>query len=129
MPKSVFSPSPAPRVPNYRRHKPTGQAVVTLNGRDIYLGKWNTKESRTEYDRIIGEWLAAGRSLPKPESDLTVAELGSLACMASMSNSRPANSCSSARPSSGVSGCNGNSVYRNSIWFAARNRSVRTVQR
>ena len=27
----------APRVPSYRRHKPSGQAVVTLNGRDIYL--------------------------------------------------------------------------------------------
>jgi hypothetical protein len=27
------------RVPSYRRHKPTGQAVVTLNGKDRYLGK------------------------------------------------------------------------------------------
>jgi integrase len=25
------------RTPSYRLHKPTGQAVVTLNGRDIYL--------------------------------------------------------------------------------------------
>ena len=50
----------APRVPSYRRHKPSGQAVVTLNGRDIYLGKWDTKASRTEYDRLIGEWLAVG---------------------------------------------------------------------
>jgi len=49
--------------------------VVTLNGRDIYLGKWNSKESRTEYDRLICEWLTDGRCLPKPESDLTVAEL------------------------------------------------------
>lgn len=65
----------APRVPSYRRHKPTGQAVVTLNGRDIYLGAWNTKQSRAEYDRLIGEWLAAGRCLPKPETDLTIAEL------------------------------------------------------
>lgn len=63
------------RLPSYRRHKPTGQAVVTLNGRDIYLGKWNTKESRAEYDRLIGEWLAAGRSLPSPELDLTVSEV------------------------------------------------------
>ena len=27
------------RQPSCRRHKATGQAVVTLNGRDIYLGK------------------------------------------------------------------------------------------
>ena len=43
------------RVPTYRRHKATGQAVVTLNGRDIYLGRWGTKASKTEYRRLIGE--------------------------------------------------------------------------
>ena len=63
------------RVPSYRRHKPTGQAVVMLCGKDHYLGRFNTRASRAEYDRLIGEWLAAGRCLPKPESDLTIAEL------------------------------------------------------
>jgi hypothetical protein len=66
---------PRSRVPSYRRHKPTGQAVVTLNGRDIYLGKFNSTVSRAEYDRLIGEWLAAGRCLPRPETGLTIAEL------------------------------------------------------
>ena len=28
------------RPPKYRRHKAKGPAVVTLNGRDIYLGKY-----------------------------------------------------------------------------------------
>jgi integrase len=51
-------------VPTYRKHKPTGQAVVTLSGKDHYLGRYNTAASRKEYDRIIGEWLACGRSLP-----------------------------------------------------------------
>jgi integrase len=64
------------RVPSYRRHKATGQAVVTLSGRDIYLGAWRSKESRREYDRIIAEWMAAGRCLPsRDRADLTVAEL------------------------------------------------------
>ena len=27
------------KLPTYRVHKASGQAVVTLNGRDIYLGK------------------------------------------------------------------------------------------
>jgi hypothetical protein len=63
------------RVPSYRRHKPTGQAVVTLGGRDVYLGKWNSKASRAEYDRLIGEWLANGRRLPSSCNDFTVAEL------------------------------------------------------
>jgi len=64
------------RVPSYRRHKPSGQAVVTINGRDIYLGRWNTKASRAEYDRLIGEWLASGRCLaPDDRNSLTVSEL------------------------------------------------------
>ncbi len=66
---------PLRRVPSYRRHKPTGQAVVTLNGRDIYLGKHGTAASRGAYDRMIGEWLAAGRCVPRSAVDLTVAEL------------------------------------------------------
>jgi integrase len=63
------------RVPSYRRHKPTDQAVVTIDGRDIYLGKWNSAASRAEYNRLIGEWLAAGRRLPVSGNDITVAEL------------------------------------------------------
>ena len=69
------TPDSTQRVPSYRHHKPSGQAVVTLSDHDIYLGTWNTKASRAEYDRLIGEWLAAGRCLPRHESDLTVAEL------------------------------------------------------
>ena len=64
------------RVPKYRRHRPTGQAVVTLGGRDFYLGKWRTKSSRNEYDRLIREWLDAGRRLPIDEPGaLTVPDL------------------------------------------------------
>ena len=46
-------------VPKYRWHRATGRAVVTLSGRDIYLGPYGTKVSRIEYDRVVGEWLAA----------------------------------------------------------------------
>jgi hypothetical protein len=41
------------RVPSYCRHKPTDQAVVTINGRDIYLGKWNSTASKNEYGCIL----------------------------------------------------------------------------
>ena len=67
------------RTPSYRLHKPTGQAVVTLCGRDLYLGKFGTRESRADYDRTIGEWLANGRILPRSVSgngaDITRSEL------------------------------------------------------
>src|SRR5262245_22025624 len=67
------------RTPTYRLHRPTGQAVVTLNGRDHYLGRHGTPESRAEYDRLLAEWLANGRHAPAPPepdgSGLTVVEL------------------------------------------------------
>lgn len=49
------------RTPSYRLHKPSGQAVVTLNGQDVYLGKWNSPESHAKYDRLVAEWLVNGR--------------------------------------------------------------------
>jgi integrase len=52
------------RQPSYRKHKPSGQAVVTLGGKDIYLGRYGTEASRVKYDRIVAEWLANGRRLP-----------------------------------------------------------------
>lgn len=67
------------RVPSYRLHKPNGQAVVTFGGRDRYLGKHGTPESRAEYDRLVAEWLMTGRRLMASdgpgESDLTVSEM------------------------------------------------------
>ena len=64
-------------VPKYRHHKQSGQAVVTLRGRDVYLGPYNSKGSKLEYDRVISEWLAAGRpTTPVQEScEVTVTEL------------------------------------------------------
>jgi len=50
-------------APKYRLHRPSGQAVVTINGRQIYLGPHGSKASTAEYDRVIGEWLAGGRQL------------------------------------------------------------------
>lgn len=49
------------RPPKYRKHKASGQAVVTIAGKDHYLGPYNSKASKLEYDRLVGEWLAAGR--------------------------------------------------------------------
>jgi integrase len=63
-------------VPKYRKHRKSGQAVVTLNGRDHYLGKFDSKASHVEYDRLIGEWLAAGRNpLVTSANDISIVEL------------------------------------------------------
>ncbi len=67
------------RTPSYRLHRPSGQAVVTLNGHHIYLGTHGSPESRAEYDRLLAEWLTNCRRLPTSVavagSDLTVNEL------------------------------------------------------
>ncbi len=55
-------------VPSYRHHKPTGQAVVTLNEKDLYLGKYGTPESKEAYNRQIAEWLSNNRQLT-PQAD------------------------------------------------------------
>ena len=62
-------------VPKYRRHKGSGQAVVSIDGHDFYLGPYGTKASRLEYDRVITEWLTAGRRLPGTGQDITISEL------------------------------------------------------
>jgi integrase len=70
-------------IPAYRLHQASGQAIVTLpdglgHRRDVYLGKYGTPESRTEYGRVIAEWEATGRRLPQSSrkaADLTVNEL------------------------------------------------------
>ncbi len=59
-----------PRNPSLRRHKPSGLGVVTLNGKDHYLGHWPAGQKRppeavqTAYDHLLAEWLAGGRRLP-----------------------------------------------------------------
>jgi integrase len=71
------------RVPSYRRHKQSGQAVVTLTDaltgkrKDHLLGKYNSAASRAEYKRLVLDWEARGRRLPdgKAAADLTVVEL------------------------------------------------------
>jgi hypothetical protein len=51
------------RTPSYRLHKPTNQAVVTLNGRDFYLDRYGSPKSRAKYVRAIVEWITNGRRL------------------------------------------------------------------
>jgi hypothetical protein len=63
-------------TPSYRHHKASAQAVVTIEGRDFYLGRYGDKQSRIEYDRLIGEWLANGRRMARTVGcDLTINEL------------------------------------------------------
>ena len=73
--------SRTPSIPKYRKHKQSGQAIVTLTDglggrRDVLLGKHATAASRSEYARVIAEWEARGRCLSTlTATDLSVNEL------------------------------------------------------
>jgi integrase len=64
-------------LPKYRKHKASAQAVVTIQGRDHYLGPHGTKASKVEYDRLTGEWMAAGRPnhATSTQCEITISEM------------------------------------------------------
>jgi hypothetical protein len=78
-------PRPKKTVPSYLHHKTTGQARVRIKVgsryRDIYLGPYNSPESRQKYQRILAEYSQANDDGGIPtipvsaEDDWTVATL------------------------------------------------------
>jgi integrase len=54
-------PRPRSLKPKHCLDKPSGRAFVILDGAKKYLGRYGTQESRDNYDRVIGEWIAEGR--------------------------------------------------------------------
>jgi hypothetical protein len=62
-----------PLVPPSQRVWPSG---VVLPGTSVYLGKWNTPGSRAEYERVISEWQAKGRSVPGPQGTASAPSTG-----------------------------------------------------
>jgi integrase len=49
-------------TPKYRHYKPKNLAVVRLDGKDVYLGRYDSAESWEKYHRLIAERLAAANS-------------------------------------------------------------------
>lgn len=52
-------------IPRYRRHK-SGQAVVSIDGVDVYLGKFETPDSRAKYAELIAGYLDRKPTLEGP---------------------------------------------------------------
>ncbi|MEO2048098.1 MAG: hypothetical protein ABGX16_16205 [Pirellulales bacterium] len=63
------------RLPKYRKHKRSGNALVVLNGREIYLGKHGTAASLEKYNRLVAEWLKSERQSCDSRQEITVAEV------------------------------------------------------
>ena len=71
-----------PSQPSYRHHKARNVAVVTIDGKNHYLGPWQSPESHEKYAALIAEWTRSGGTLPAKAADtstnttpLTVSEL------------------------------------------------------
>ncbi len=64
----------AKKIPSYRRHS-SGQARVTLNGKDYLLGPWDSPESKAEYARLIAEYSTAGECFGKQPKSLNMASV------------------------------------------------------
>ena len=63
------------RLPMYRHHKARNLAKVRINGREIYLGEYNSPESLRKYDQLVGDFLA-GREITTDHGDaMTVEQL------------------------------------------------------
>lgn len=66
-------------VPSYRLHRARNCAVVTIHGRNYYLGAFNTPESREAYARLIAEYFGTGKQNALPtltaNRTITVTEL------------------------------------------------------
>jgi hypothetical protein len=50
--------------PVYKLHKPSGQARVRVDGRELYLGVHGSPESVAAYQKLVNEWLKNGKRLP-----------------------------------------------------------------
>src|SRR5262249_14587888 len=67
-------------IPAYGLHKPTGQARIRIEGRDVYLGPHGSEESKRKYEQIVRKLItdrAAEEIRARVEiaTDLTISEL------------------------------------------------------
>lgn len=54
-------------VPKLQHHKATGQARVTIAGRDYYCGRWGSKAAVAKYHRLLGEHFNSNGAPPVAE--------------------------------------------------------------
>jgi len=67
------------RQPVYGFHSTSGNARTTVNGKRVYLGTYNSPESKAAFEKIMAEWEAAhAERAPTVNVELTVSRLAFL---------------------------------------------------
>ncbi len=54
----VLAMAKTPKIPSYCLHKPSGRAFVKVAGRFVYLGPYESQESREAYADVVADFLA-----------------------------------------------------------------------
>jgi hypothetical protein len=54
---------PPRRIPKYRCYKPKNLALVVIDGRQHYLGRYGSLESWEKYHRLVAEHIASRNTL------------------------------------------------------------------
>ena len=60
-------------APSYLHHKASGQAYTRINGKMVYLGAFNSRESREKWAEIVSDWSAG--NLDKYGESVSVSRL------------------------------------------------------
>lgn len=66
---------PSRKIPAYRLHKARNLAVVRIDGKDVYLGEYDSPESKAKYERLVADWLKSHHERPEAGATITVCEL------------------------------------------------------
>ena len=66
---------PSRKIPAYRLHKARNLAVVRIDGKDVYLGEYDSPESKVKYERVVADWLKSHHELSEAGANITVCEL------------------------------------------------------
>jgi len=68
--------------PKYRHYKPKNLGVVRIDGKDHYLGRYDSSESWEQYHRLVAEWLSRGQTIgtdpvtpAKPNDSISINEM------------------------------------------------------
>jgi integrase len=77
---AAFMPIASFRQPSYRFQKSRNCAVVTIDGKDRYLGPYDSPESHEKYARLIAEWResqrqAKGSVSPRTDPALSINDM------------------------------------------------------
>jgi hypothetical protein len=63
------------KISSYALHESSGQARVRIDGKDHYLGQYNSPESHESYARLIADWAAASSVGPSRSGRTTGSQL------------------------------------------------------